>query len=184
MKPESPNNFFSELFRIKWSGCFYAEDNIVFLWLPQGLFMFSAQPAGSVISKLLQESKERNCLNVLVAVVKRPASWFSYLKATPGKQGEKLTLNFLVAVVNTTPRPTPVRKWLNSVSKMHQVQSISHCKRRMKIELSLSSVLKRRSVSRTCFTSHLYSLCGMVRYRTLRVKQRTFLNILGRGVCL
>ena len=61
MKPESPNNFFSELFRIKWSGCFYAEDNSVSVATPG------------------------------VIHVQCPASWFSYLKATPGKQGEKLS---------------------------------------------------------------------------------------------
>ena len=36
---------------------------------------------------------------------------------------ERLTLNFLVAVVNTTPRPTPLNRKLNSLLKMQTLNA-------------------------------------------------------------
>ena len=52
------------------------------------------------------------------------------------------------------------------------VKSICYCKQRMKGTLSLSSVCVEMKLCKLCtsFTSHLHSLCGMVWYRTLRVK--------------
>ena len=53
-----------------------------------------------------------------------------------------------------------------------QVKSISNCKQREKSKLSLPSECVQTKLCKpnTYFTSHLYSLCGMMRYKTLRVK--------------
>ena len=50
--------------------------------------------------------------------------------------------------------------------------SICDCKQRMKSTPSLSSECVEMKLCKPCtsFTSHLHSLCGMVRYRALRLK--------------
>ena len=53
------------------------------------------------------------------------------------------------------------------------VKSICYCKERMKSKLSLSSECVEMKLCKLyiSFTSHLHSSCGMVWYRTLRVKR-------------
>ena len=52
------------------------------------------------------------------------------------------------------------------------VKSICYCKQWTKSKLSLSSECVKTKLCKPCtsFTSHLHSSCGMVWYRTLRVK--------------
>ena len=85
-----------------------------------------------------------------------------------------LTLNFLEAVVNTVNTHTNSSKEMAEFSfENADIKSICCCKQRMKSKLSVSSegVETKLCKPYTSFTSHLHSSCGMVWYRTLRVKQ-------------
>ena len=68
------------------------------------------------------------------------------------------------------------------------VKSICYCKQRVKSILSLSSECVETKLCKPCtsFTSYLHSWCGMVRYRTPRVKRLPFsvTNILAAGYML
>ena len=84
-----------------------------------------------------------------------------------------LTLNCLVAVVNFLNTKTHFSEETAEFSfENTDVKSICSCKQRMKSKLSLSSQCIKTKVCRPCtsFTSYLHSSCGMVWYRTLRVK--------------
>ena len=86
-----------------------------------------------------------------------------------------MNLNFLVAVVNTLNTQThPCKEMAGFCFENAQVKSISYCKQRMKSKLSRSSECDETKVCKpyTSFTSHVRSLCGMVWYRTFRVKQQ------------
>ena len=89
----------------------------------------------------------------------------------------KLIVNFLVAVVNTLNTQThSCKEMAEFCFENAQVESISYCKQRMQIKLSLSSdgVETRLCKSNTIFrhtVTHLHSSCGMVWYRTLRVEK-------------
>ena len=84
-----------------------------------------------------------------------------------------LTLNFLVAVVNTLNTKTHSSKETDEFSvEDADVKSICYRKQKVKSKLSLSSECVETTLCklRTSFTSHLHSSCGTVWYRTLRVK--------------
>ena len=109
--------------------------------------------------------------------------------------GSTSTLHLLVAAVTLTPRPTPLKKWLNSLSKMQMFKAFVIANGGWKANCHfLQNVSKRNTVSRahlsphtytagvewcgighqelcTSFTSHLHSWCGMVWYRTSRAVQ-------------
>ena len=81
----------------------------------------------------------------------------------------QLTLNFLVAVVETLNTKTHSSKEIGEFSfENADVESICYCKQRMKGKLSLSSECVKTKLCKlyTSFTSHLHSWCGMVWYRT------------------
>ena len=84
-----------------------------------------------------------------------------------------LTLNFLAAEVNTLNTQThSCKETAEFCFKNAQVKKVSYCKQRMKSRQSLSSECVETKLRKpyTSFTSRLHSLCGMVWYRTLRVK--------------
>ena len=84
-----------------------------------------------------------------------------------------LTLNFMVAVVNTFNTKTNSSKEMVEFSfKNVDIESICYCKQRMKSKLSLFSECVETMLCKLCtsFTSHLQSSCGMAWYRTLGVK--------------
>ena len=86
---------------------------------------------------------------------------------------EELTLNFLVAVVNTFNTKTHSSKEIAEFSLENaDVKNICYCKQRMKTKLSLLSECVDTKLCKLCtsFTRHLHSSCGMVWYRTLRGK--------------
>ena len=83
-----------------------------------------------------------------------------------------LTPNFLVVVVNTLNTQThSCKEMAECCFQNAQSKSISYCKQRKKSKLSLSSECVGTKLCKPyiSFTSHLYSLCGMVWCRTLRV---------------
>ena len=83
-----------------------------------------------------------------------------------------LTLDFLVAVVNTVNIQThPCKDMDEFCFENAHAKIISYCKRRLKSRLSLSSECVETKLCKLCtsFTLHLHSLCGMMWYRTLRV---------------
>ena len=85
-----------------------------------------------------------------------------------------LTMNFLVAVVNSLNTKTHSSKEMTEFCfKNADVKSICYCRQRMKTKLSLSSECMETKLCKPCttFTSHPHSSCGMVWYRTLRVKR-------------
>ena len=85
---------------------------------------------------------------------------------------ERLTLNFLVAVVNTLNTKTHSSKQKAEFSfENADVKCICYCKQRMKSKLSYSSECVETNLCKLCasFTSHLHNSCGMVWYRTLGV---------------
>ena len=93
-----------------------------------------------------------------------------YLVVHTGPGRVALTLNFLVAVVNTLNSSKEISEFF---SKNANVKSISHCKQRMKSKLSPffpECVKKKLCKPSSSFIRRLHSLRGMVRYRTLRVK--------------
>ena len=95
-------------------------------------------------------------------------------------QSPSLTLNFPVAVVNTLNTKTHSSKEMVEFPfKNADVKSICYCKQRMKSKLSLSLECVKTKLYNLCtsFTLHLHSSCGMVWYRTLRVK----VNVGGGG---
>ena len=84
-----------------------------------------------------------------------------------------LTLNFLVAVVNTLNNKTHCTKEMAEFSfEKQMLKAFVECKQRLKSKLSLfpECVLTKLCEPCTSFTSHLHSWCGMVWYRMLRVK--------------
>ena len=88
-----------------------------------------------------------------------------------------LTLNFLVAVVNTVNTKTHSSKEMAEFFfENADVKSICYFKQKTKSTLSLSSECVETKLCKPCtsFTSHLHSSCGMVWYRTLRVKHLLF----------
>ena len=92
----------------------------------------------------------------------------------PDFENIPLTLNLLVAVVHTLNIKTHSSREIAEFSfENADVKSICYCKQRMEIKLSLSSECVETKLCRPCtsFTSHLNSSCGMVWYRTLRVKR-------------
>ena len=92
-----------------------------------------------------------------------------------------LTLNFLMAVVNTLNTKTHSSKEMTEFSfENADAVSICYCKQRMKSTLSLSSECDETKLCELCpsFTSHLHSLCGMVWYWTLRVNHKSDVNTL------
>ena len=85
----------------------------------------------------------------------------------------KLALNFLVAVVNSlNTKAHSSEEMAEFCFENADIRSICYCKQRMKSTLSLSSECVEIELCKPCtsFTSHPYSLCGMMWYRTLRVK--------------
>ena len=85
-----------------------------------------------------------------------------------------LSLNFPVAVVNTLNAESQ-KKIAEFSFENADIKSILYCKERIKSKLSLSSQCVETKLCRSCtsFTSHRHSSCGMVWYRTLRVKARS-----------
>ena len=84
-----------------------------------------------------------------------------------------LTLKFPVAVVNSLNTTTHSSKEIAEFSfENADIRSICYCKQRVKSKLSLSSecVETKLCKPRTSFTWHPHNSCGMVWYRTLRVK--------------
>ena len=84
-----------------------------------------------------------------------------------------LTLNFLVAVLNTLNTNTHSSKEKAEFSfENADVKSICYCKQWSKSKLSLSSRCVATKLCKPCtsFTAHLHSSCGMVWYMTLRLK--------------
>ena len=87
----------------------------------------------------------------------------------------QLTLNFLVAVVNTLNTKTHSSKVIAEFCfKNADVKCICYCKQRIKSKLSLSSEFVESKLCKPCtsFTWHLHNSCGTVWYRTSRVKER------------
>ena len=86
-----------------------------------------------------------------------------------------LTLNFLVAVVNTLNSSKEISKLSFENA---DVKSICHCKQRIRRKLSFSSECMETKLCKLCtsFTSHQHSSCGMVWYRTLTVKKYLLKN--------
>ena len=86
-----------------------------------------------------------------------------------GRQSLRLTLNFLVAVVNSLNTKTHSSKEMAEFCfEIADDKSMWYCKQRMKGTLSLSSECVETKLCKPCtsFTSHLHSWCGMVWYRT------------------
>ena len=91
-----------------------------------------------------------------------------------------LTLTILVAVVNTVHTKTHSSKEIAEFCfENADVKSICYRKQRLKSKLSLSSECVQTKLCKLCtsFTSHLHSSCGMLGYRTSRLKAKI------EGVC-
>ena len=87
-----------------------------------------------------------------------------------------VAINFLVAVVNTLSTKTHSSKEIAEFSSENaDAKSICYCKQTVKSKLSLSTECVETKLCKPCtfFTSYLHSLCGMVWYRTSRVKKKT-----------
>ena len=91
------------------------------------------------------------------------------------RQTTAITLNFLVAVVNSINTKTHSSKETAEFCfKNADVKSICYCKQRVKSKLSLSSECVETKLCRPGIfvNSHLHSSCGMVWYRILRIKRK------------
>ena len=85
-----------------------------------------------------------------------------------------------MAVVNTLNTQTHSSKETSDLSFGNaDDKGICYCKQRMKSKLSLSSECVETKLCKPCtsFTWHLHSWCGMVWYRTSRVKRKFTLTV-------
>ena len=113
------------------------------------------------------------CLAKCDSTIVPSRMWFLY-KAVKAVVLISLTLNFLVAVLNTLNTKTHSSKEMADLSSENaDVESICYCEQRMKSTPSLTSECVKTKLCKLCtsFTWHLHCSYGMVWYRTFRVNE-------------